>query len=230
VARSRFGISTRLYAAQRLGRGQLLEIGAHGFEVVDLYASRTHFDYLNPAVVADLQQWLAEARLDLISVSVPTGEDAEQALFVARRLPFAVLVLQATTPRDTAKAVEKLAPQTEPLQVKLAIDSTSMSPISSVVHFVEKGVEANVAISLDYASAQKAGDLAATIELVAEHLAAARLPIDSAIDWASAMTTTQKVGYDGPFVFDAEPRMGSKETLGRARTARGKIERWLTSI
>jgi sugar phosphate isomerase/epimerase len=230
VSKPRFGVSTRLYSTQRLGRDQLIEIGAYGFEVIELFGARTHLDYANPAAVADLQQWLAEAKLELFSVQVPADQDAEQALFIARRIPFDALVVAATTPRETAKAVEKLAPLAEALHVRIAIDSATMTPIGSVVHFVESDRDADVGICLDFASAHKAGDLAETIELVAEHLVAARLPIDSNIDWASAMTTAQKIGYDAGLIFDADPRGSAKETLARARTARGRIERWLTSI
>jgi len=229
VSKPRFGVSTRLYSTQRLGRDQLIEIGGYGFEAIELFGARTHLDYANPAAVADLQQWIAEARLELASVIVPPDQDAEQALYIARRIPFQVLVVAATTPRQTAKAVEKLAALAEPLQVRLAIDSTTMTPIESAVHFVESALDADVGICLDFAGAHKAGDLADTIEQVAEHLIAARLPVDSSIDWASAMTTAQKVGYEGGLIFDAEPRGSAKETLARARTARGRIERWLTS-
>ena len=69
-----FGVSTHLYHGQRLSRDHLLEIAAHGFEAVELFATRTHFDYHNPAAVADLQQWLAEAGLELHSVHAPIGE------------------------------------------------------------------------------------------------------------------------------------------------------------
>ena len=60
-----FGVSTHLYHGHRLNRDHLLAIGTHGFEHVEVFATRTHFDYHNPAAVADLQQWLAEARLEL---------------------------------------------------------------------------------------------------------------------------------------------------------------------
>src|SRR5882672_10422858 len=63
VLKRQFGISTHLYHGQRLSRDHLLEIAAHGFEWVEVYATRTHFDYHNPAAVADLQQWIAEAGL-----------------------------------------------------------------------------------------------------------------------------------------------------------------------
>src|SRR5258708_37531889 len=42
--------------------------------MVELFATRTHFDYHNPAAVADLQQWLADAGVTLRSVHAPTAE------------------------------------------------------------------------------------------------------------------------------------------------------------
>jgi sugar phosphate isomerase/epimerase len=227
VEKRRFGISTRLYQRRRLGRDQLLEIASHGFEAVELVAAQSHLDYQNSAAVADLQQWLAEAGLALSSVHVPADEDADAALLIARRLPLKLVVLRATTPRDTAKMVERLAAAAAPLGVALAIDSTSMTPIGSLVHFVESGVDVPIGICLDFASAAVGGRLADAIEEVAEHLALARLPVESAIDWASAMTTMQKVGYEGPLIFDAEPRGSAKETLARAKQARRRVERLL---
>jgi sugar phosphate isomerase/epimerase len=227
VQKRRFGVSTRLYQRHRLGRDHLLEIAAHGFEAVELIAARAHLDYQNPAAVADLQQWLGEAGLELSSVHVPLEEDAEAAVLIARRIPIPVLVVPATTPRDTAKAINRLAGIATPLKVALAIDSTSMTPIGSLVHFVESGVDVPVGICLDFAAAAVGGRLIDTLEEVAEHLALARLPVESAIDWASAMTTAQKIGYEGPLIFDAEARGSSKETLARAKQARGRLERLL---
>jgi sugar phosphate isomerase/epimerase len=118
-------VSTHLYHHQRLSRDHLLEIAAHGFEVVEVFATRTHFDYHNPGAVADLQQWLAEAGVELGSVHAPVVEsytggrwgpalsiaspdeqartravaEAEQALHIARRLPVKVLVVHLGVPR-----------------------------------------------------------------------------------------------------------------------------------
>jgi sugar phosphate isomerase/epimerase len=118
VSKRRFGISTYLYHGQRLGREHLLEIAAHGFESVELFATRTHFDYHSPAAVADLQQWLTDAGLELHGVHAPIVEsfiggrwgdplklassdpdarahavsEAELALYLARRIPTSVLV------------------------------------------------------------------------------------------------------------------------------------------
>ena len=56
VTKRQFGVSTHLYHGQRLSRDHLLEIAAHGFETIEVFATRTHFDYHNPSAVADLQQ------------------------------------------------------------------------------------------------------------------------------------------------------------------------------
>ncbi len=113
-----FGVSTHLYHGQRLSRDHLIEIAAHGFESVELFATRTHFDYHNPAAVADLQQWLADAGLELHGIHAPVADsfvggrwgkpltlasidpearalavaEAERALHIARRIPAKVLV------------------------------------------------------------------------------------------------------------------------------------------
>ena len=122
-----FGLSTHLYHSHRLTRDHLLEMASFGFEAVELFATRTHFDYHNPAAVADLQQWLAEAGLELHSVHAPIGEsfmadrwgppltlasadpetrarameETERALQIARRIPFGVLVAHLGLPRSS---------------------------------------------------------------------------------------------------------------------------------
>jgi sugar phosphate isomerase/epimerase len=118
-------VSTHLYHGERLDRKHLLEIAGHGFEAVELFATRTHFDYHNPSAVADLQEWLADAGLELHSVHAPITEgfvagrwgasltvasiepatreaalgEAEHALYIARRIPLKVLVVHLGHPR-----------------------------------------------------------------------------------------------------------------------------------
>jgi esterase/lipase superfamily enzyme len=58
-----FGISTHLYHGARLDRDHLVEIAAHGFEAVEIFATRTHFDYHDERVVAAIGEHLADARL-----------------------------------------------------------------------------------------------------------------------------------------------------------------------
>jgi sugar phosphate isomerase/epimerase len=125
VGKRRFGVSTHLYHGQRLSREHLLEIAGFGFETVEVFATRTHFDYHNPAAVADLQQWLAEAGLMLETVHAPINEsfsggrwgrvlslaspdederaaavaETEHALHVARRIALKALVVHLGVPR-----------------------------------------------------------------------------------------------------------------------------------
>ena len=130
VTKRQFGVSTHLYHGQRLSRDHLLEIAAHGFETIEVFATRTHFDYHNPSAVADLQQWMAEAGLTLHGIHAPVmnayeggrwigplslaSSDAdaraqavaetEHALHMARRIPVRVLVTHLGLPRTAAPA------------------------------------------------------------------------------------------------------------------------------
>ena len=49
LAEHRFGISTHLFHESRLTREHLVHIAAHGFEAVELFATRSHFDYHDDA-------------------------------------------------------------------------------------------------------------------------------------------------------------------------------------
>ncbi len=69
---SPFGISTHLFHAERLDREHLVEVAAHGFEAVEVYATRTHFDYHDPRAAVALAEWLDDTRLSLNSVHAPT--------------------------------------------------------------------------------------------------------------------------------------------------------------
>ena len=68
----RFGISTHLFHGERLDREHLVEVAAHGFELVEVYATRTHFDYHDPGAAAALAEWLDDTRLRLHSIHAPT--------------------------------------------------------------------------------------------------------------------------------------------------------------
>jgi sugar phosphate isomerase/epimerase len=231
VVKQQFGISTGLYLGQRLQRAHLLEIASHGLDAVEVMAVPDHVDCTNPAVVADLQQWLAEAGLALHTIAVPAGRDeaaAEAALHVARRIPVTVLALHVGPPKQAARIVERLAESAAPLGVTIAVDSRSesMKPIGSLAHFVERGVDAAIGVALDCATAhQGGGSLVDAIETVSEHLATVRAPVESTIDWPAVLTTLRKVGYEGPLMFDAGPRGAPRDQLRRARDARRRLEK-----
>ena len=122
---SRYGISTHLYHRETLRRDHLLEIAANGFEAVEVFATRGHFDYHDPAAVDALATWLEDAGLALHSIHSPIvqgpvrGDDwgpslstaarderartlavaeAAAALGIARRIPAGFLVVHLGTP------------------------------------------------------------------------------------------------------------------------------------
>jgi sugar phosphate isomerase/epimerase len=66
-----FGISTHLYVADRLDREHLVEIAAHGFEAVEVFAVRDHFDYRDRRAGIALAEWLEDTRLVLHSIHAP---------------------------------------------------------------------------------------------------------------------------------------------------------------
>jgi len=289
LAKRQYGVSTHLYHGQRLSRDHLLEIAAHGFELVELFATRSHFDYHNPAAIADLQQWLAEAGLELRSVHAPVAErfiggrwsgtlsiasadpdararavgEAERALHIARRLAVPVLVAHLGVPRyqprepeigpqDTRAAarrsIEELMRLAQPLGVRVAVEvlPNELSRAGSLVHFVEEDVKLDdvaedAGICLDFGHAHIDGDVVEAIETVSEHLIATHvhdnagrsddhlLPFDGTIDWPSALTAVQKIGYDGPLMLEVNARGTTRETLGRARQVRQRMEQFLAA-
>jgi len=120
----RFGISTHLYHDRRLERAHLAQIAGAGFDTIELFATRSHFDYHSDAAIAQLKQWLAETGLTLNSLHAPitdvfggTGprttysnavtahdrrgaavRETEAALAIARTIPFDTMVVHLGTP------------------------------------------------------------------------------------------------------------------------------------
>jgi sugar phosphate isomerase/epimerase len=121
----RFGISTHLYHDRRLGREHLAQIAEYGFEAVELFATRSHFDYRDEAAVGSLADWLAITGLSLESIHAPITDrfgagdqwtatfsnavsdnaarqaavrETEAALQIARHIPFRTIVVHLGTP------------------------------------------------------------------------------------------------------------------------------------
>ena len=282
MAKRQFGISTHLYHAHRLTREHLIEIAAHGFEAIEVFATRTHFDYHNASAVADLQQWLAEAGLVLQSVHAPISEsyvggrwgppltlassDADArakavdesiaALHLARRIPMRALVVhlgiprtQSPSPTDNSRdgarrSVEELERLAAPLGVSVAVEiiPNELSRAGSLVHFVEEDIEATgVGICLDFGHANMDGDVVDAIETVSGHLLTTHVhdnrgksdehlvPFEGTIEWASALTAVEKIGYDGTLLFELPAHGSPKETLKKAQKARERMERLLAA-
>jgi sugar phosphate isomerase/epimerase len=121
----RFGISTHLFHDQRLSRDHLAHIAAHGFESVEVFATRSHFDYHDPGAIKELGGWLTETGLALHGIHAPIVEsmhggdkwgpaisnavsdtakrqaavrEADAALNIARELGAGVFVVHLGTP------------------------------------------------------------------------------------------------------------------------------------
>ena len=67
----RFGVSTHLFHESRLTREHLADIAGHGFEAVEVFATRAHFDYHDPAAAAQLAEWLSDLQLSFHSMHAP---------------------------------------------------------------------------------------------------------------------------------------------------------------
>jgi sugar phosphate isomerase/epimerase len=124
VTDRRFGVSTHLFHEQRLSREHLVHIAAHGFDAVELFATRSHFDYHDEQMRSQLAEWLGDTGLELHSVHAPAFEaisngrwvgsfsnasgeesrrkaalaEAEAALLIARQVPFRYLVVHLGMP------------------------------------------------------------------------------------------------------------------------------------
>jgi sugar phosphate isomerase/epimerase len=270
-----FGLSTYLYHHERITRDHLASIRNQGFETVEVFATETHFQYHNPAAVADLQQWLAETGLTLHGVHAPVADmrtgaaltlasadesarvralaEAEAALHIGRRIPYAVYVVHLGVPRSqrpspvdnsrdgARRSVERLRELAEPLGVRVAVEimPNELSKPDPLVHFIEEVLDCEVGICLDFGHAHLDGDLVDAIETVSEHLITTHVhdnrgrtddhlvPFEGTIEWSGALLAIQKVGYDGPLVYEIASHGSPKRVLESARRARGRMETML---
>jgi len=124
VTDRRFGVSTHLFHEHRLNREHFVHIAAHGFDSVEVFATRGHLDYRDEAVLGQLAEWLSDTRLELHSVHAPAFDalkngrwvgsysnassdearrraalaEADAALAIAAHVPFRYLVVHLGVP------------------------------------------------------------------------------------------------------------------------------------
>jgi sugar phosphate isomerase/epimerase len=272
----RFGISTHLYHEQRLSREHLAQIASYGFEAVEVFATRSHFDYHEPAAIAQLGEWLKETGLALHGVHAPItnrllpgdqwGEvisnavsdnakrqaavrEADAALNIVRRIPADVFVVHLGTPeakgaennRTAAfRSVEDICRLAEPIGIRVALEviPNPLSDAGSLVDLLEKDLDApRTGICLDFGHAFLMGDVADTIETVAEHLITTHVhdnggkkddhlvPFEGRINWDIALMTMQKVGYDGTYMMELANTGSPAAVLEQARAARARFDK-----
>ena len=125
-----FGVSTQFVHAQRLQREHLAAVRAHGFDAVEIVATRSHVDYHDAAALDDVAGWLTAEGLRLHAIHAPMTErftgrwigpfnnastqplmreravrETLAALGLAARVPVSVLVLHVGLP-DSLTATE----------------------------------------------------------------------------------------------------------------------------
>jgi sugar phosphate isomerase/epimerase len=121
----RFGLSTHLFHGERLTAGHIEAVAAHGFDLIEVFATRTHFDYRDAGHADHLRTWVDAAGVTVGSMHAPicdrfTGgvwgrafsnassraadrqeavDETRAALDAARALGCATLVLHLGVPR-----------------------------------------------------------------------------------------------------------------------------------
>lgn len=276
----RYGISTHLYHDGRLSRDHLLEIGSYGFDEVEVFAARSHFDYHDVKAIGELGRWLGEAGLTLHSIHGPIVEDivsgrwigalslaaadpdarehalheTAAAIDIARQIPAGFLVLHLGVPdelvplaganlRDAAlDSLERIVALAEPagLQVAVELIPNDLSRAAALVEIVEDDLELpNVGICLDFGHAALEGDVVDAVEAVAGLLVTTHVhdnrgrsddhlvPFEGTIHWPSALTSLQKVGYEGTLMFELAGTSNAAAVLERTRAVRERFDQIL---
>ena len=187
MAEHRFGVSTHLFHQSRLTREHLVHIAAHGFETVELFATRTHFDYHDDQAIERLGEWLADTRLELHAVHAPIVEgmangrwvgsysnasgdekrraaaiaETRAALEIARRIPYRFLVTHLGMP-----TVEQVPPN----------DNQRVAARRSVEAIADMATQVGVRVALEIIpnALSAAGNLVALREAARDLVAAER--------------------------------------------------------
>ena len=255
-----------------------MDVAAHEFDGIELFATRSHFDYRDAASVAHLSEWLSDTRLELLSVHAPVMEamrnghwigsystaagdearrraaiaEAQAALTLAAVIPFQYLVVHLGMPGDNTGATDNqpdaarrsvvelvAAAADHGVRVALEVIPNPLSSPAGLVRTIEEQLEeVDVGVCLDYGHAHLMTDVAEAAETLSgllwtthvhdnhgkrdEHL----VPYAGSINWDEAMMATQKIGYDGPFIFEvggggADPI----DVLRRTVRARERLEK-----
>jgi sugar phosphate isomerase/epimerase len=122
-------LSTYLFVSRKLTRELISQIGGTGFNGVEIFCSRSHFDYTSRAEIQNIAGALADAKLKLMSLHAPTSRDLsatreggqplsicevervrrieamdelKRAIDVAEELPFSRMIFHMGGSRETA--------------------------------------------------------------------------------------------------------------------------------
>jgi sugar phosphate isomerase/epimerase len=198
VLEDRFGLSTRVFAGERLDRSHIDQAAAHGFSALELVANRSHFDYADAASAADMGAWLPSAGVTLHAVYVPDAsavgagdtatrvkavDDVRRTLEIAARVPFRFLVLALgggdtsaaadAQPAAARRSLEEIVEAAAAAHVAVAVEvhPHALARPAALVKLIEEDLEeSDLGICLDYGRAHRMGDLADAIEEVSGYL------------------------------------------------------------
>jgi sugar phosphate isomerase/epimerase len=122
-------LSTYLFISRKLTRELIAQIGDAGFNGLEIFCSRSHFDYTTKAEIQNIAGALADAKLKLASLHAPTSRDLsatreggqplsicevervrrieamdelKRAIDVAEELPFSRMIFHMGGSRETA--------------------------------------------------------------------------------------------------------------------------------
>jgi len=198
VIEDRFGLSTRVFAGERLDRSHIDQAAGHGFSALELVADRTHFDYTDASSAAGMATWLPSAGVTLHAVYVPDAsgvaagdsaarvkavDDVRRALEIAAHLPFRFLVLALggsdsapaaeAQPGAARRSLEEIVEAASGAGVSVAVEvhPHALARPATLVKMIEEELEdCDLGICLDYGRAHRMGDLADAIEEVSGYL------------------------------------------------------------
>jgi len=194
--------------------------------------------------------WLSLASGDEVRRQAALHE-AQAALAMARNIPFDFLVVHLGTPAaaqtgpgDNQRAAARQSAETlveaaSELGVRVAFEiiQNPLSSAEALVRFLEDDLDGlDAAICLDYGHGHLTGDLPDVIEAVSGHVGTTHLhdndgrrdahlaPYQGSIDWSVALMETQKIGYDGAYIFELAPATDPVPLLVKAARARERLE------
>jgi sugar phosphate isomerase/epimerase len=179
-----FGISTHLYHDQRLSQAHLAQIAGYGFEAVELFATRSHFDYSNPTAVGELATWLKETGLVLHSIHAPIFESFGAA---------------GTGATFSVAASESARRQAAVREVELALGVLKRIPAKYlVIHLGAPAKYASAADNSRAAASRSVEEICKVVEPLGARLALEVIPND--LSSASALITLIDRDFDGSSV------------------------------
>jgi sugar phosphate isomerase/epimerase len=161
MAEQRFGVSTHLFHDQRLAREHVIEIARQGFSAIELFATRSHFDYHDDHAIEALADWLQESHVQLHSMHAPifeidekgqrvgafstaSGDESRRiaaveavrtALLVARRIPFRFLVLHLGVVSSDG-SIDENRPDAARRSLEAIVEAASVSDVRVAVEVI----------------------------------------------------------------------------------------------